>query len=41
MSVAIDDEDVVAFKRLKELGVDIYIQRVPETAKEDTSKLFK
>lgn len=40
-SVAIDDEDVKAFKRLKELDVEIYIQRVPETSKEDVKKLFK
>ena len=33
--VAVDDEDVRAFKRLRELGVNLFIQRVPDIAKED------
>lgn len=40
-SVAVDDSDVAAFKRLQELGVELYIQRVPDIAKEDINKLFK
>ena len=40
-SVAVDDADVAAFKRLQELGVELYIQRVPSIAKEDINKLFK
>lgn len=40
-SVAVDDSDVDAFKKIRELGVEIYIQRVPDIAKEDVEKLFK
>lgn len=40
-SVAVDDADVAAFKRLQELGVELFIQRVPSTPKEDIEKLFK
>lgn len=40
-SVAVDDTDVTAFKRLQELGVELYIQRTPSIAKEDINKLFK
>ena len=40
-SVAVDDTDVAAFKRLQELGVELYIQRTPSIAKEDINKLFK
>ncbi|MDR1568438.1 MAG: PTS N-acetylgalactosamine transporter subunit IIB [Streptococcaceae bacterium] len=39
-SVAVGDEDVEAFKELKNLGVTLEIQRVPTTAKEDINKLF-
>lgn len=40
-SVAVNDDDVAAFKRLRELGVELYIQRVPDIAKEDVENLFK
>lgn len=40
-TVAVDDSDVAAFKRLQELGVELEIRRVPSTEKEDTSKLFE
>ncbi len=40
-SVAVDDADVAAFKRLQELGVELYIQRTPSIAKEDINKLFQ
>lgn len=40
-SVAVDDDDVAAFKKLQDLGVELIIQRTPNTAKEDTSKLFR
>lgn len=39
-SVAVDDKDVAAFRRLQELGVELFIQRVPSTAPEDVNKLF-
>ncbi len=39
-TVAVDDADVAAFKRLQELGVELFIQRVPDIAREDVSKLF-
>lgn len=39
-SVAVDDADVAAFKKLRELGVEIFIQRVPDIAKENVEKLF-
>ena len=40
-TVAVDDKDVAAFKRLQELGVELFIQRVPDIAKEDIKKLFE
>ncbi len=40
-SVAVDDADVAAFRRLQELGVELYIQRTPSIAKEDVNKLFQ
>ena len=40
-SVAVDDNDVAAFRRLQELGVELSIQRTPETGVEDINKLFK
>lgn len=40
-SVAVDDADVAAFKELQDLGVELEIKRVPDTATEDLKKLFK
>lgn len=40
-SVAVDDDDVAAFKRLQELGVELEIRRVPQEPAEDLKKLFK
>ncbi|MBQ0065850.1 MAG: PTS N-acetylgalactosamine transporter subunit IIB [Firmicutes bacterium] len=40
-SVAVDDADVAAFKRLQELGVKLSIQRVPTIPEEDLEKLWK
>lgn len=40
-SVAVDDKDVEAFCKLRELGVELNIQRVPDIAKEDVEKIFK
>ncbi len=40
-SVAVNDADVAAFKRLRELGVEIFIQRVPQEPVEDLEKLFR
>lgn len=39
-SVAVSDEDVQAFRRLQELGVELEIRRVPQEATEPTEKLF-
>lgn len=39
-TVAVNDEDVAAFKKLQELGVELEIRRVPTTPIEATSKLF-
>ncbi len=39
-SVAVDDEDVAAFRELQERGVELEIRRVPSTAAEDVNKLF-
>lgn len=39
-TVAVDDKDVTAFKKLQELGVELQIQRVPTTPVEDVNKLF-
>lgn len=39
-SVAVNDEDVAAFKKLQELGVELEIRRVPTTLVEDSRKLF-
>lgn len=39
-SVAVDDADVEAFKKLQEKGVELEIRRVPSMAAEDVSKLF-
>ena len=40
-SVAVDDKDVAAFARLRELGVELEIRRVPQEASENIEKLFK
>ena len=40
-SVAVDDKDVAAFARLRELGVELEIRRVPTEASENIEKLFK
>lgn len=40
-TVAVNDNDVEAFKKLQDLGVELEIQRTPTTPKEDVSKLFK
>lgn len=40
-SVAVDDSDVAAFRKLQELGVELEIKRVPDTPAEDINKLFK
>ena len=39
-SVAVNDEDVAAFKELQERGVELEIRRVPSTPVEDINKLF-
>lgn len=38
--VAVDDKDVEAFRKLKELGVELEIRTVPDKSAEDTNKLF-
>ncbi len=40
-SVAVNDDDVEAFKKLQELGVELEIRRVPQERSEDINKLFK
>ncbi len=40
-SVAVNDDDVACFKKLRDLGVELEIRRVPSTAAEDIEKLFK
>ena len=39
--VAVNDEDVDAFKKLKDLGVTLEVRRVPTEHAEDIEKLFK
>lgn len=39
--VAVDDADIAAFKRLRELGVELEIRKVPQESSEDVEKLFK
>ncbi|MHC5249925.1 PTS galactosamine transporter subunit IIB [Enterococcus sp. HY326] len=39
-TVAVDDADVAAFKKLQADGVELEIRRVPSTPIEDTNKLF-
>ncbi|WP_326717424.1 PTS N-acetylgalactosamine transporter subunit IIB [Vagococcus jeotgali] len=40
-TVAVDEADIQAFRKLEEEGVKLEIQRVPSTAVEDISKLYK
>lgn len=40
-SVAVDDNDVETFKKLKQHGVELEIKRVPDIAAESIDKLFK
>ena len=40
-SVAVDDKDVEAFRKLRELGVELEIRRVPTEGSENIEKLFK
>ncbi|MDU2490961.1 MAG: PTS N-acetylgalactosamine transporter subunit IIB [Clostridium celatum] len=40
-SVAVDDKDVEAFRKLKDLGVELEIRRVPTESTENIDKLFK
>lgn len=40
-SVAVDDADVAAFRRLQELGVELEFRRVPTEHTENIEKLFK
>ena len=40
-TVAVDDSDVAAFKKMQELGTELEIKRVPDIAAEDINKLFK
>ena len=40
-TVAVNDEDVAAFKKLQELGVELEIRKVPQEHSEDVGKLFK
>lgn len=40
-SVAVNDEDVAAFRKLQELGVELEIRRVPQEGAEDINKLFR
>ncbi|MDD7306242.1 MAG: PTS N-acetylgalactosamine transporter subunit IIB [Peptoniphilaceae bacterium] len=38
--VAVDDKDVEAFKKLRDLGVELEIRKVPTESKENIDKLF-
>lgn len=40
-AVCVDEDDIKAFNRLKELGVEVEIQRVPTEAKENIWELIK
>lgn len=40
-SVAVDDNDVETFKKLKDRGIELEIKRVPDIATESLDKLFK
>lgn len=39
--VAVDDDDVAAFKKLRDAGVELEIRKVPTESAEDVEKLFK
>lgn len=39
--VAVSDNDVAAFRRLQELGVELEIRKVPSESTENIGKLFK
>lgn len=39
--VFVDDQDVAAFAKLRDLGVELEIQRVPSEPVDDTEKLFQ
>ena len=41
MQVAVDDDDVAAFAKLRDLGVELEIRRVPTEGAENIEKLFK
>lgn len=40
-SVAVDASDIEAFEKLRNLGVELEIRKVPSMASEDVEKLFK
>lgn len=40
-SVAVDDKDLEVFKKLRELGIELEIRRVPSEPSENTELLFK
>ena len=40
-SVAVDDNDVDAFRKLRDLGVELEIRRVPTEVAENIDKIFK
>lgn len=40
-AVCVDEKDIITFKRLAELGVEIEIQRVPNESKENIWELIK
>lgn len=40
-AVAVDDKDVQAFCKLRDLGVEIEVRKVPSMAAEDAQGLFK
>ena len=40
-AVCVDQSDVYAFKKLKELGIELEIRRVPSESAEDINKLFE
>ncbi len=40
-SVAVNDDDVAAFRKLQDLGVELEIRRVPTESADDLNKLFK
>lgn len=40
-TVAVNDDDVACFKKLRDLGVELEIRRVPDTQAEDLGKIFE